>query len=52
MQTFGPLADSFAAGVPNARVVRIAHAKHAVFESNPTEVIDEINRFIGGLKNK
>ena len=52
MQTFGPLADSFEAGVPNARVVRIAHAKHAVFESNPTEVTDEINRFIGGLKNK
>jgi non-heme chloroperoxidase len=52
MQTFGPLVDSFEAGVPNARVVRIAHAKHAVFESNPTEVTDEINRFIGGLKNK
>jgi non-heme chloroperoxidase len=52
MQTFGPLADSFETGVPNARVVRIAHAKHAVFESNPIEVADEINRFIGSLKNK
>jgi pimeloyl-ACP methyl ester carboxylesterase len=52
MQTLGPLVDSFAAGVPKARVVRIAHAKHKVFESNPTEVIDEINRFIGSLKSR
>lgn len=52
MQTSGPLVDSFEAGVPNARVVRIAHARHAMFESNPTEVLDEINRFISGLKNK
>jgi non-heme chloroperoxidase len=51
MQTFGPLADSFEAGVPAARVVRIAHAKHAVFESNGTEVVNEINLFIDGLKN-
>jgi non-heme chloroperoxidase len=51
MKTFGPLADSFEAGVPTARVVRIAHAKHAVFESNSTEVVNEINRFIDGLKN-
>lgn len=50
MQTFGPLADSFEAGVPTAHVVRIAHAKHAVFQSNSTEVINEINRFIDGLK--
>lgn len=51
MKMFGPLADSFEAGVPTARVVRIAHAKHAVFESNPTEVVSEISRFINGLKN-
>lgn len=51
MKTFGPLADSFEAGVPTARVVRIAHANHAVFESNSTEVVNEINRFIDGLKN-
>jgi pimeloyl-ACP methyl ester carboxylesterase len=49
MQTFGPLADTFEAGVPNARVVRIPHAKHAVFKSNPTEVLEEINRFIASL---
>jgi pimeloyl-ACP methyl ester carboxylesterase len=52
MQTFGPLADGFEVGVPNARVVRIAHGKHAMFESNPTEVTNEIDSFIGGLKNK
>ena len=51
MQTFGRLADSFEASVPTARVVRIAHAKHAVFESNGTEVVNEIDRFIVGLKN-
>ena len=52
MQTFGPLADSFEAGVASARVVRISHAKHAVYDSNPDEVTQEINRFIDGLKGK
>jgi pimeloyl-ACP methyl ester carboxylesterase len=51
MKTFGPLVDSFEAGVPTARVVRIAHAKHGVFESNAAEVINEINSFIGSLKD-
>jgi len=51
MKTFGPLADSFEAGVPKARVVRIAHARHGVFESNAIEVVNEIDRFIDGLKN-
>jgi pimeloyl-ACP methyl ester carboxylesterase len=51
IKTFGPQADSFEAGVPTARVVRIAHAKHMIFESNGTEVVNEINRFIDGLKN-
>ena len=52
MQTFGPLADGFEDGIPTARVVRIAHAKHAVFESNAVEVVNEIDIFIGGLKAK
>ena len=52
MQTFGPLADSFEAGVPSARVVRIPHAKHAVYDSNPGQVIQEIDRFIDQLKSK
>jgi pimeloyl-ACP methyl ester carboxylesterase len=52
MKTFGPLADSFEAGVPTAHVVRIPHAKHGVFESNPTEVVQDIEDFIGGLRNQ
>lgn len=51
MQTFGPLADSFETNLPAARVVRIPHAKHAVFESNSAQVIAEINQFIQSLKN-
>lgn len=49
-KTFGPLVDSFQSGVPKAKVVRIAHAKHGVFESNPVEVSNEIVKFISGLK--
>ncbi len=52
MQMFGHLADRFEARVPNARVVRMAHAKHVVYESNPAEVIGEIDRFIGGLNTR
>ena len=52
MQTFGPLVSSFEAGVPSARVVRIAHAKHAVYDSNAAEVVQEVERFIDGLKSK
>jgi len=52
MKTFGPLADSFEAGVPTAHVVRIPHAKHGVFESNPVEVVQDIENFIGSLKNQ
>ncbi len=52
MKTFGPLADTFEAGVPTAHVVRIPHAKHGVFESNPIEVVQDIEDFIGGLKNQ
>ena len=51
MQTFGPLVDSFEAGMPAARVVRMAHARHDVFKSNSIEVVNEIDRFIDGLKN-
>ncbi len=50
MKTFGPLADSFEAGVPTARVIRIAHARHGVFESNPDEVVRDIEEFVDGLK--
>lgn len=50
MQTFGPLADSFEAGVPTATVIRIPHAKHAVFESNESEVVQDIDVFVDRLK--
>lgn len=49
MQQFGPLADDFEKGEPTARVVRIAHAKHAVFVSHPTEVLQEIDSFVASL---
>lgn len=52
MQQFGPLADRFEAGVPTARVVRIAHAKHGVFESNQSEVVRDIEGFVDGLKSQ
>lgn len=50
IKTFGPLADSFEAGVPGAHVIRIAHARHGVFESNPDEVVRDIEEFVDGLK--
>ena len=42
-------ADAFERGVPNARVVRIPNADHAVMASHPTEVVREIHAFIGRL---
>lgn len=50
IKQFGPLADSFEAGVPTARVVRIPHAQHAVYKSNEAEVVREMNAFLKGLK--
>ena len=52
MKEFGPLADSFEAGVPTAHVVRIPHAKHGVYQSNEAEVLNDIEGFIGSLKNQ
>lgn len=52
MKEFGPLADSFEKGVPTARVVRIPHAKHGVYQSNETEVVRDIEQFITSLKNE
>ena len=42
-------AKAFEAGVPSARVVRLAHANHRVFQSNELEVLREINSFIATL---
>ncbi len=45
----GAQASAFEHGVPTARVVRLAHADHFVFQSNEADVIREMNGFIGGL---
>jgi non-heme chloroperoxidase len=52
MQKWGPLVDSFEAGVPSSRVIRIAHAEHAVYKSNEAEVVHEVEDFIDGLKDQ
>jgi pimeloyl-ACP methyl ester carboxylesterase len=42
-------ADAFARGIPSARVVRIAHASHYIFKSNESDVLREIEEFIGKI---
>jgi non-heme chloroperoxidase len=42
-------AESFAHGVPSARVVRIPSADHYVHRSNEAQVIDEMKKFLGTL---
>ena len=42
-------AESFARGVPTARVVRIPNADHYVHRSNEAQVTDEIKKFLGTL---
>ena len=44
-----PQITAFARGVPQARVVRLAHATHYVFRSNEDDVLREIRSFIDGL---
>jgi len=43
-------AEAISHGVPGARVVRIANADHYVHRSNETQVIEEINKFLDGLR--
>jgi len=45
-----PQAHLFESTLPNAKVVRIAHASHYVFQSNTAEVIREMDSFIDTLK--
>jgi pimeloyl-ACP methyl ester carboxylesterase len=47
--TAGAQAKAFERGVPSARVVRLPHANHYVFQSNEADVLREMNAFIGGL---
>jgi non-heme chloroperoxidase len=41
--------DAFEGGVPSARVVRVPHASHYIFQSNEADVLREIKAFLGGL---
>jgi hypothetical protein len=45
----GAQARAFESGVPSAHVVRLPHADHYVFRSNETDVLREMNAFIGTL---
>lgn len=45
----GAQADAFEKGIPSARVVRLPHANHYVFLSNETDVLREMNAFVGSL---
>ena len=44
-----PQVEAFERQVPSARVVRIPHASHLIYQSNPDEVVREMNAFIAGL---
>jgi pimeloyl-ACP methyl ester carboxylesterase len=47
--TTGAQANAFEKGIPSARVVRLPHAAHRVFESNEADVLREMNAFIASL---
>jgi len=42
-------AKAFESGVPSARVVRLPHASHYVFQSNEADVLREVRAFLGSL---
>ena len=42
-------ADAFAAGNPTATVIRLAYAKHEVYQSNEQDVLRAMNIFIDHL---
>lgn len=48
--TTGAQAKAFETGVHSARVVRLAHANHAIFLSNEADVLREMNEFLATLK--
>jgi len=43
------IVDDFASGVPQAHIVRLNHADHNVYISNPEQVVHEMETFIDGL---
>ncbi|MFC5865272.1 alpha/beta fold hydrolase [Acidicapsa dinghuensis] len=46
----GAQVNAFEAGNPTARVVRIPHADHFIFESNEADVIREMNTFLAKMQ--
>ena len=42
--------EAFQRGLPAARVIRLPHANHDIFESNQAEVLDAVNAFIDTLR--
>jgi non-heme chloroperoxidase len=50
MEKNEPQIKAFQAGIPQAKVVIIAHANHYLFLSNETKVMGDIDEFIAGLK--
>jgi pimeloyl-ACP methyl ester carboxylesterase len=45
----GAQANAFEEGIPTARVVRIPHARHFIFQSNEADVLREIAEFVKRL---
>ena len=43
-------ADAFERQVPSAKVIRLPHASHMIYESNEAEVLAEMDSFIRGLR--
>ncbi len=48
----GPQSNAFERGVPSARVVRLPHASHYVFQSNEKDVLREINAFVRSITQR
>lgn len=42
--------NAFENGIAGARVVRLAHATHIIYQSNEADVMREMNSFLAGLK--
>lgn len=50
MAQTGAQAKAFESALPSARVVRLPHANHYVFQSNEADVLREMNAFLATLK--
>jgi non-heme chloroperoxidase len=47
---FATQANAFEAGLPSAHVVRLANARHAIWQTNEADVLREMNAFMAKLK--